>query len=116
MNGPYPHMIKMKRLMERTGVKRLGSKDCGVKKLPAVGETRWANYGTQPNMSVFCEQARGALLWLDEHCEGAWRYGAQQRLLDVEVNGRAAKQVELRHRVQFENSSDAILFKLSYRP
>ena len=109
-------MIKMKRAMEKLGVKRLGSRDCGVKKLPAVGETRWVNYGSQVNMVPFCEQAKGALLWLDENCHGAWRYGAQQRTTDADLNGRTVKHIELRHRVQFENPSDAVLFKLSYRP
>ena len=113
----YPSMIKMKRHMADLGIKRLGSRDCGVKKLPAVGETRWVNYGRAVNIRAFCEQAKGALEWLDEHCQGAWRYGAQQRFVEsTDDQMHRSKMVELRHKVQFENASDAILFKLSYRP
>lgn len=110
-------MIRMKEVLKKHhGIKRLGSADCGVKKLTAVGETRWQDKGANLyHMEGFYAQAAGAIAWLIENSQGAWRYGAQHRRVSLPDNPQQ-KTYQLRHRVQFENTSDALLFKLSYRP
>lgn len=114
MKVGYPHMMRMKEHLKQMGVKRLGSADSAYKKLTAVGETKWADQGQNLyNLEIFREQAAEACRWLTENCPGAWRYGAQYRTVEDKSNQRF---FQVRHVVQFENSDDAIIFKLSYRP
>lgn len=112
MTAGYPHMIRMKEVLRKRGIKRLGSADSAVKKLKAVGETRWVSNGrvSSPN-DTFYRQAEEAIQWLIEHCTCAWRYGAQYRAID----GDTGRVYELRHKVQFEDADQSLMFKLSYR-
>lgn len=103
--------------MGKLGIKRLGSADSAFKNLKAVGETRWQEFHPQ-KLDVFHGQAQEAIQWLIDNSHSAWRYGAQYReVYNHPAKGQSIRiAMEYRHRVQFELPSDAMLFKLSYRP
>ena len=96
-------------------LRRLGSSDCGVKRLVAVGESRWIPVNRPEERSAFIQKAANALEWLDGSCQGAWRYAAQDGWLVTPPKGGIYDRIRVaRHRVQFEREDQVLLFKLSW--